>query len=289
MLAPEALRAHAQHVEFLGYRELFTADHVGGTMGDPCIPLAIAAEATTTLRVGPLVVNNEFHHPVLLARAAASLDRMTGGRVVLGMGTGYARAEHDATAIELRPPRERVDRFAESLQVVRDLLDTGSCHFTGEHHQISLDDFGVTPTQPRVELLVGGHGRRVVRLAGRFADTFQFTGLTTDTAGNLSTGGFGLDHLDQRAAWLTDAQGDRTIERSAIVQVCEIAPAASVTDALCDRLGQPAEVIAATPFVLVGSVEQVVDKLERLRERLGITHYVVRDADEFAPVVDALA
>src|ERR1041385_768290 len=128
----DALLTVARQAEALGYEELYSADHIGAA--DPFMPLVVAAEATTHIRVGPLVLNNEFHHPALLARTAASIDRLTGGRLVLGMGTGYTQAEHDAIGLVLREPAPRVDRFEESVVVIRSLLDTGGAHFDGAHH-----------------------------------------------------------------------------------------------------------------------------------------------------------
>ena len=125
----DALVAAARQAEELGYDELFSFDHIGTV--DPFVPLVVAAEATATLRVGPLVLNNEFHHPALLARTAATVDRLSGGRLVLGLGTGYMQSEHDAIGMVLRPPGERVDRFDESVQVVRSLLDDGKASFKG--------------------------------------------------------------------------------------------------------------------------------------------------------------
>ena len=280
---PAALADHARLVESLGYDELWSADHIGSV--DPLAPLLAAALATTTLRVGPLVLNNEFHHPALLARTAATIDRLTGGRLTLGFGTGYQLSEHTATGIELRPPGPRVTRLGESLEAVRALLDTGAAHVDGEHHTLAVDDLGVRPAQEHVPFLIGGHGRRVVALAGRYADIYQFTGLAHAPDGAISIPGFDLAELEQRAAWLGEAAGDRdaAIERSALVQ------AVAVDRDLDQTFGLSPETLAEIPFVLAGSVEQIVDKLERLRERLGITHYVVRDAEQFAPVVAALA
>src|SRR3954463_12943945 len=117
----EDLIAMAREAESLGYEELYSYDHVGAV--DPFVPLIPAAQATTHLRVGPLVLNNEFHHPALLARTAATVDRMTAGRLVLGLGTGYAKQEHDAIGLELRTPGPRVTRFGESVEIIRALLD----------------------------------------------------------------------------------------------------------------------------------------------------------------------
>ncbi len=288
LVAVEELREHARLVESLGYDELFTSDHLGLT--DPFIPLVVAAEATTSLRVGPLVLNNEFHDTALLARTAATVDRLTGGRLVLGLGTGYAAAEHEAIGSPIRPPGARVSRFAESLSVLRSLLDRGSVDHDGEHLSVHVEDLGVETVQPHVPFLVGGHGRRVVELAARHADIFQFTGLEMGADGAITPAGFGLADLEERARWLSDAAGDRdaAIERSALVQLAAVGDDAPSPAELVERFGLDEETIAGSPFVLVGPVGAIVEKIERLRERLGITHYVVRDPEGFAPVVAAL-
>lgn len=293
----DALATYARHVESLGYDELCSYDHISQAPGssdgdkiDPFVPLVVAALATARLRVGPLVLNNEFHQPALLARTAATVDRMTGGRLVLGLGTGYAEDEHDAIGLSIRRPGPRVTRFGESLSILRSLLDTGAAVVDGEHEQVHIEDVGIRPIQKRVPFLIGGHGRRVVGLAGRFADIFQFTGLTHGERGAPSGDGFALPDVEERSRWLEEAAGDRhdDIERSALVQFTYVGDDAPSADDLAGRFKLPGDVIEHTPFALFGSLEQIVDKIERQREQLGITHYVIRDPDGFAPVVDAL-
>ena len=111
----------ARKTEALGYSALQTADHFG--IVDPFSPLVSAADVTTTLRLGPLVINNALHHPGLLARQAAAVDLLTDGRLELGLGTGWAQAEHDALGIPLPSPRRRVDLFEQALDVIVDLLE----------------------------------------------------------------------------------------------------------------------------------------------------------------------
>lgn len=296
----DALRERARLVEKLGYSEFFSSDHIGApdTQGkgamfvvDPFIPLVVAAGATTKLRVGPLVLNNEFYNPALLARTAATTDRLTGGRLVLGLGTGYSTSEHASIGKPILEPGPRVSRFEESITVLRALLDGGGVNHDGQHESIHFDDLGISPIQSRVPLLVGGHGQRVVRIAGTYADIFQFTGLTHGPDGSPSPGGFALPDLVERSRWLSEAAGDRDteIERSALVQIGACGDDAVPMHELAERSGLTTDVIEETPFILSGSVEQIVDKIERLREILGITHYVVRDAAGFAPVVEALS
>jgi len=283
--------AAARQAEALGYEELYSYDHLGAV--DPFVPLVVAADSTSSLRVGPLVLNNELHHPALLARTVATADRLTGGRLVLGIGTGYAQAEHDALGIELRPPGARVERFGESLTALRSLLDTGAAELDGRHHRLRVTDLGVRPEQPRVPILVGGHGRRVIEAAAPVVDIFQFTGLTHAAAdGTPQPSGFAVDDVAERARWLTEAAGDRDdqIERSILVQETHVGEGAdAATERTAARIGAGRELVDETPFLLYGSVEQVVDKLGSLREALGVSHVVIREAEAFAPVVAALA
>jgi probable F420-dependent oxidoreductase len=286
----DQLVAVARHVEQLGYEELYSYDHIGAV--DPFIPLVVAAEATTTLRVGPLVLNNELHHPALLARTAATVDRLSGGRLVLGLGTGYAQDEHDAIGVPLRAPGPRVTRFEESVVAVRALLDTGRAHVDGNHHTLRVDNLGIRPAQARVPFLIGGYGRRVVRIAAQHADIFQFTGLGEDPDGKLTAAGFAMPLVRERAGWLAEDAGDRDVdvERSALVQATDIAADASTRlAAAAERFDVDVAVVEESPFVLIGSLEQIVDKLHRIREDVGISHYVIRDPDGVAPLVDALA
>ena len=285
---PSEIAGAAARAQALGYAQLFSYDHIGTV--DPFVPMMVAATAAPAAEVGPLVLNNELHHPVLLARTAATVDRMTDGRLVLGLGTGYAESEHDAIGAPLLPPGPRVRRFGESLAVLRSLLDTGAATFDGEFHHIAVDDLGVRPARDHVPFLIGGHGRQVVELAARHADIFQFTGLVHGEGGAPTPGGFAIDEVRQRARWLDEGAGDRPLERSVLVQALHLGPGADeVTAGLVERFGATPELLDATPFALIGSLEQVIDKLGRLRDALGVSNVVVRDAEQFAPVVAALA
>lgn len=286
---PDGIRAAATTAEKVGCDEYWSSDHIGAA--DPYLPLQFAADATTTLRVGPLTLNNEFHHPAMIARTIATLDRLSSGRAILGLGTGFAQHEHDATAIPLRPPGERVSRFGETLEVVRALLDTGSCTFAGEHHQIAIDDLGVRPVQSRVPFLVGGNGPRVIGLGARHADIFQFTGLTFPPEGRPDTAGMRLDEVRKKRDRFEAAAGDRLddVELSALVQRAVVGDdTAAAVDEITERTGLAGDDLAECPFFLIGSVAELVDKLGRLRDELGISHYVIRDAEAMAPVIAQL-
>jgi len=184
-----------------------------------------------------------------------------------------------------------VTRFAECVRIVRELLDTGACHREGEHHTVAIDDLGIRPVQARVPILIGGFGRRVIGIAARHADILQFTGLGDRPDGTMEVTGFALDAVAERAGWLTEAAGDRDaeIERSSLVQFVHVGDDAPPARDIAERFDVDESVVADSPFVLAGTVEQLVDKLERIRERTGISHYVVRDPDAIAPIVAALS
>ncbi len=289
------LREFAKKIEDLGFAELFSSDHIGGgglNNVDPFLPLMVAAEATSTLRFGPLVLNNEFHNPVLLARTAASFDLLSDGRLILGLGTGYAQDEHDAADIVLRAPGDRVTRLSESLSALRQLLDSGSVSCAGEYVSLSVDALGVRPAQEHVPILVGGNGKRVVTIAAQKADIFQFTGLTHDVeTGKPSAGGFARSDVAKRSRWLREAAGDRyeQLEVSTLVQQTHVGSGSSeVREATATRMSVDPSLIDETPFMLIGSENQIVEKLQALREDFGIHHVVSRDPDDFAPIVAAL-
>jgi probable F420-dependent oxidoreductase len=286
----EGIVTLARRAEEAGYEEFYSYDHLGAV--DPFTPLVIAAEATSTLRVGPLVLNNEFHHPALLARTAATIDRLTGGRLVLGVGTGYMQSEHDAIGIELRPPVQRIERLFESLSALRSLLDQGAVTMNGRHHSLAVDDLGVRPSQAHVPILVGGHGPHLIRSAARVVDIFQFTGLTRGPGGVPEPRGFDIAAIALRAQWLTEAAGDRNadIERSVLVQAIHVgSDAAQAVERAAKRLSVDAHLVAESPFLLFGSIAQIIDELESRRARLGISHVVVRDLEGFQPIVAELA
>lgn len=285
-----AIVSAAKQAEDLGYDELFSYDHFGAE--DPFIPLMLAAGATSRLRLGPLVLNNEFHQPALLARTAATVDRLTGGRLVLGFGTGYDQTEHDAIGVLLRDPPDRVRRLEESVLAVRALLDSGVSNMAGDYHTLAVSELGIRPVQNRVPFLIGGNGKRLVEVAARHADIFQFTGLSHGVNGAPGIEGFRFESVVLRNNWFMRAAGHRlsTVERSVLVQVCHIGHGAhEQNEALVKRWNFDLHTVQRTPFALVGSIRQVVDKLQWLRDELGVNHVVVRNAEGFAPIVAALA
>ena len=141
-----AWRATARRVEDLGYSTLFIPDHFEDQFG-PLVALTVAAEATTTLRVGSLVFGNDYRHPVVLAKEVATLDVFSEGRVEFGLGAGWMTSDYEQSGIAADPAGVRISRMAESLAVLKALWSTGEATYQGEYYRITGSP-GVARTRP---------------------------------------------------------------------------------------------------------------------------------------------
>ena len=169
-----------------GWHGFWYADHYMPNTGDESVVdgdvhecwsiLAAVAAVTSTVRVGPLVAPTSVHHPALLANRAATIDRLSGGRFVLGVGAGWQINEHRAYGFDLEPPKIRVDRFEEAMQVMRGLLTEARTDFEGEHYVINDAPCQPTPVQDRLPLLVGTGSPRMLRITARLADEWNTWG-----------------------------------------------------------------------------------------------------------------
>lgn len=287
----DELRRLAREAEAAGFDVFHIWDHVMPDEWGPLAPLQAAAEATERMRVCPLVLNNDFHHPVLLARDLAALDRVTGGRVELGIGAGHAFTEYAAAGIPFDPPAVRKARLAEAVEVLRRLLDGEEVTFAGEHYQ--LEDARTTRTvQDRMPILVGVNGRAALAHAARHADIIGLTmvGRTLPDGRNHEVR-WEPDRLDRTVAHIraeAEAAGRPPPRLQALVQAVVVAD---------DRRAAGEELIAGfpvpldlddalvTPFLAVGTPDQIADHLVACRQRWGIDYYSVRDVEAFAPVI----
>ncbi len=287
------LVATARRAEAQGYSTLSIADHLGFL--SPMVAAAVVAQATDTLRVGPLTINNDFRHPAVLAQEAAAVDLLSDGRLELGMGAGHARNEYEAAGMAFAGGRTRVERLGESAAIVKRLLAGETLTFAGEHYEVTELTLGdsASPSGAEIPILIGGNGPRLMRMAAGVADIVQFTGFTRRGEGfdmtALATTGFAA-----RRAVLEEAAGDRfpDIELSTLVQ------RAIVTDdreAEADQLvekGYPSrEAVLDSPHLLVGTVNQIADQIRSLHERYGLSYFTVFDqvGDGFEAVISELA
>jgi probable F420-dependent oxidoreductase len=255
-----------------------------------------AADATVALRVGTMVLGNDYRHPVVVAKEAATLDVLTGGRFELGIGAGWMTIDYEAAGIPMEAAGVRVERLAEAIRVLKGCWGEGPFTHDGEHYRVSdLDGRPVPLTPGGPPIVVGGGGPRVLRLAGREAD---IVGLNVNLrAGVIDERAFpdGTPaSTDRKVAWVRDAAGDRADEIELQVRV----HLALVTD---DREAMVAELAPAfgltpdeareTPHALVGSVDQICEQLLERRERWGISYLGLSQdqLEPFAPVIARLA
>lgn len=281
----------AQEVEALGYSSLLLPDHFGDQLA-PLTAMAVAAAATTTLRVGTLVFANDYRHPVTLATETATLDALSGGRVELGLGAGWMTSDYERSGIPHDPPSVRVDRLEEAVEVVRAVMSGQPVVHQGTHYQ--LDGFVGQPPTHRPggpPIIIGGGGRRVLSIAARHAD---IVGVNP----NLRAGVVGPEAahdalpaaVDQKVAWVREAAGDRfdDLELNVLAFVTAVTDdRAGMAADLAEVFGTPADEIVEAPAVLVGTVDEIGEALERRRDRWGFSYYVVQAgaAVQMAPVV----
>jgi probable F420-dependent oxidoreductase len=287
--------ARVRRAEEFGFDTVLLADHLVPLLS-PFSALAIAAEATERIRLGTLVLNNDFRHPVITARESATLDLLSGGRFELGIGAGHSRDEYDQAGIPFDPPRVRVQRLAEAAQVFRQFFDTGSATFEGQYYRLAGHELHPKPAQQPLPLLIGGNGRRVLETAGRYADIVSFTGFfPTPDGRSVVPSHFTSQGLEERVAVVRSAAGSRFdhLELSCLVQrVIVTDDRQAVAEQIAQRVaGTSAADILDSPFFLLGTEDQVAAQLLALRESLGISYITVfeHSMEPLAPVVARFA
>lgn len=289
-----AWRELARKAEDLGYSTLFVPDHLDDQLG-PLVALATAAAVTESLRVGSLVFDNDYRHPVVLAKEAATLDLLSEGRLELGLGAGWMRSDYDASGIPFDAPGVRVDRMVEGLEVMKALWSTGRCTFSGRHYEVRDALGSPRPrTRPRPTLLIGGGGRRVLSIAAREADIVGFnTSLTAGYVGPEAAASALPERFHERVAWVREAAGERFagLELQCHTFLCQVTPdRRDLAEHMAPMFGLAPEAALDVPLLLVGTVEEICDDLLRRREAFGFSYWTIQgDAMEsFAPVVARL-
>lgn len=290
-----AWRDLARRVEDLGYATLTVADHFDDQFAITPAVMA-AADATTTLRVGGLVWCNDYRHPVVTAKEAATIDVLSEGRFELGLGAGWMTTDYEQSGITLDRPGVRIDRLAEAIEVIKGLFGDGPVSFDGDHYRIHGLEGLPKPLQRRgPPLLLGGGGPRMLSLAAREADIVGINidlrkGVIDADAGPNAT----ADATDEKLRWIHEAAGDRFDELELQVRV-HVAAVTDDRDAMAEVLGpalgiSPADALAS-PHALAGTVEELVEQIQRRRDRFGISYVGIgADAAEaMAPVVARLA
>jgi probable F420-dependent oxidoreductase len=286
-----------RRAEDLGYSVISMPDHWGYPLST--IPaLTAAAMATKSIRIGTLVLNNDLRHPVVLAQDLASLDVLSGGRLEIGLGAGWLRAEYDDAGLIYNHAAVRVNRLAEAVTVMKGLFADETCTFNGrDYHVNGLQGLPKPIQRPHPPLLISGGRRQVLSLAAREAN---IVAINVDLArGDVAsaqeaealTGDPATQAVVQRLAWVREAAGERFAELE--LQMVLVSVVVSDQQRTTRQAAERAQVAdgALSPHHVYGSVSQIVETLQERRERFGISYFSVREPNRevFAPIVAQLA
>ena len=286
----------ARRVEDLGYSTLFMPDHFGDQLA-PVPALAAVAAATTTLRLGSLLFGNDYRHPVVLAKEAATLDVLSDGRFEFSLGAGWMRTDYEEAGITYDSPRVRVERFEEAVQVVQGLLRTdGPFSFDGASYQIHDHTLAPRPVQqPGPPLIIGGGGRRVLSFAARHADIVSINvNLREGTGGPETAPNASPERTREKVAWVKEAAGERfdDLELNALIGFVMITDDASgIADAMAPHFGIDPVDALHIPLALIGTLEEMEEELRWRREEYGISYWSIESDswEELGPMVSRLS
>jgi probable F420-dependent oxidoreductase len=286
-----------QRAEALGYSTIQVTDHTDRTPMAPLVALAAAAQVSTTLRLGTLVLANDFRQPAVLAKEVATLDLLSDGRVELGMGAGWLQTDYDQAGIELLRPGLRIDRLTETLDVLDGFATGAPTTYRGTHYSVTDLPSVPPPVQrPRVPLLVGGGGRRVLTIAAQRADIVGVNLMNAEGfTGTGATRSALEDATDAKIALVRKvaAAAGRDPELHLVAYWAEIADdVEAAVDRQIQKTGMPispAEVVTS-PHCLIGPLGAVRERLHELRERWGITYISIHDrnADGCTALVETM-
>ena len=284
----------ARRAEGHGYSCLTMPDHFGDQFA-PVPALMAAAAATTELRVGALVFDNDYKHPVVLAKELATIDVLSGGRLEIGLGAGWMISDYEQSGMPYDSAGVRIDRFVEGLHIIRKAMEPGAFSFSGTHYTITDYDGLPKPVQARPPLLIGGGGKRVLGIAAREADIVGINpSMHAGRIGPEAIAGMTAESVDEKIAIARAAAGDRIgdIEwniRSFLVNVTP--DGAGARAGMASMLGVDQAMIDNSPFALIGPPDELAERLVERREKWGFSYVIVGggDVEAFAPVVAKLA
>jgi probable F420-dependent oxidoreductase len=290
----KAWRDRARQVEDMGYSALFMPDHFGDQWA-PLVGLTVAAEATTTLRVGSLVFDNDYRHPVALAKEIATLDLVSDGRVEFGIGAGWLTTDYQQSGIPLDRPGVRIDRMVEGLAIMKDLWAEGTSTRSGRYYQVERAEGFPRPPRGCPPIIIGGGGKRVLSIAAREADIIGLNpSLAAGAVGPEVAASSVGERYRERIEWVREAAGDRfdQLEFQILTFFVQIVPnRAEALANLGALFGVTADQAAEIPMALVGTVDEICESLVRRREQLGASYWVLHEPEieALAPVVARLA
>ena len=283
----------AKRLEALGYGTLAMPDHMIGGAWAAMPALAVAATATQKLRVGTLVIDNDFRNPTVFARECATLDVLTNGRFELGIGAGWLDRDYQSTGIPFDRGRVRVGRLAEAVTLLKRLFTEEQVTFAGEYYEVDRAECRPKPVQrPYPPFLIAGGGPDILALAGREANIVAIVASGITGSGKLAPEKLTLETMREQIGVVRDAAGARfgEIELSMFLDCI-------VTDDRERTIAEMAKQAEAEPDVLrnsayrgIGTLREIRDHIVRMRDAIGITYFCLRgpDVESLGPVVGEL-
>jgi len=293
-LDPDSWQQQLRHWESSGFSSVFWPDHFG-KQWDPVASLAAAAVATERLVVGSLVYDVDYRHPVVLAKAAATIQLISGGRHEFGIGAGWMESDYREAGIAFDRAGVRIERLAEALEIIRSMWTQRRTSFDGVHYQVrEIARAAPLPESERPRILIGGGGPKLLALAGRHAD---IVGINPKVAGGSIGPDTPADLTAERARekveWVREAAAavGRDPDEIEFNSLCFVVALTDDPKPLREMLGKgsgmTAEQVADSPLFLTGSADEICERLEQRREQTGISYVVIQGKD--AANVDAFA
>ena len=283
----------ARRAESLGYAALYMPDHLDRQLS-PIAALTAAAVATTTLRVGPYVLANDYRHPLLVARELATLDVLSGGRVEVGVGAGWRVDDYRQLGLPYDPAGRRIERLEEAVGLLTRLLAGETVSHDGPHYHLERARLEPRPVQlPRPPIVMGGGGPRMLRLAAREADIVGFIP-QFDPRGRPIVRQATEAATEAKADIVREAAGDRWGQLRLDINVADagiVGSGAGPLASASNAVKATAVALIGTPYVLYGTLPRLRQLLERRRDRTGISQYTIgaHAMEAVAPLVEALA
>ncbi len=291
MTWPESVR----HLESLGYSTMFAPDHLDEGYG-PITAMATAAMATTKLTVATAVFCADLRNPAVLARELASIDRLSEGRLEVGLGAGYQINDYRGSGIPMDPPKVRVDRLIEHVAVLKGLFAEGEFNFEGDHYRVEGLDGTPAPFRPGgPPIFVAGGGKRMLRFAAKNADIIGVNPSLPHSAERAKSFEDAVaERIDEKFALIREAAGSRYDDLTfhcwlKWAQVTDDPQA--VAETIAAEIGGDHSTVLTTPFGLIGTAEEIAERVRERHERWGYSYYTLQQpaALDFAPVLELLA
>ena len=285
-LPPEDWAERLRRIEAWGYDSVFWPDHFG-PQWEPVAALAAAAAVTSRLKVGSLVYGIDYRHPIVLAKAAATIQQLSGGRHEFGLGAGWMESDYREAGLAYERAGLRIERLEEALRIIRGVWSQDKTSFAGKHYRVSDAQAAVLPRPAAPRILIGGGGPKVLAVAGRHAD---IVGVNPKVAGGRVTAAAMQDATAERTLekvrWVREAaaaagRDANALEWNALVFVAAVTDdPKSLREVLAKNGGMSVAQVAACPLYLTGPASEIRDVLAKRREAFGISYVVIQGGDE---------